>query len=149
MKENDSIQLKKITKNDYLFLYELLSERTSIVNISHKKMPTFKEHVKFVMSKPYTDWNIIYCKNMQAGSIYLSHQNEIGIFIKKEFQNKGIGRKAIHLLMKNNPRDRYLANINPRNKNSIEFFKKEGFRLIQYTYELSVDKLKMRYDKAN
>jgi RimJ/RimL family protein N-acetyltransferase len=139
MKKENLVQLKKVTKSDCLFLYELLSKRTSIVNISHKKMPTFEEHVKFVMSKPYTDWNIIYFKNIQAGSIYLSHQNEIGIFMKKEFQNKGIGRKAMQLLMKNNPRDRYLANINPKNKNSIEFFKKQGFKLIQHTYELSVN----------
>ncbi len=32
---------------------------------------------------------------------------------------------------------RYLANVSPKNKNSINFFKKNKFRLIQYTFELN------------
>ena len=35
-----------------------------------------------------------------------------------------------------NPRKRYLANVNPKNKTSQKFFKKNGFKLIQYTLEL-------------
>jgi RimJ/RimL family protein N-acetyltransferase len=62
--------------------------------------------------------------------------NEIGIFLKKEFHGLGFGNKALRLLMKQNPKKRYLANISPHNKKSIEFFKKNGFSLIQYTYEL-------------
>ncbi len=56
--------------------------------------------------------------------------------MKKEKQGKGIGDKALLLLMKLNPRNRYLANINPRNTKSIKFFKKNGFKILQYTYEL-------------
>ena len=38
-------------------------------------------------------------------------------------------------LIKKNPRKRFLANINPKNKNLISFFKKNDFKLIQYTFE--------------
>ena len=31
------------------------------------------------------------------------------------------------------------ANVNPKNKKSLDFFKKNGFKLIQYTYELTLD----------
>ena len=130
------VKLRRVYKSDCQFLYELLSERDPKVNISHKKMPTFEEHVRFVMSKPYSKWYIIQLKNQSVGSIYLTDKNEIGIFMKKELQGKGIGRKALQLLMKLNPRSRYLANVNPHNTNSIKFFKKNGFKLIQYTYEL-------------
>jgi len=130
------ITLKNITKSDSPFLYELLNERDPTVNISHKKMPTYENHLKFVMSKPYSKWYIIKSKSQRVGSIYLSKQNEIGIFIKNGMQGKGIGKKAMQLLMKKNPRTRYLANVNPKNIKSIDFFKKNGFRLIQYTYEL-------------
>src|SRR6267143_2513334 len=130
------ITLKNITKSDSPFLYELLKERDPTVNISHKKMPTYENHLKFVMSKPYSKWYIIKSKSQRVGSIYLSKQNEIGIFIKNGMQGKGIGKKAMQLLMKKNPRTRYLANVNPKNIKSIDFFKKNGFRLIQYTYEL-------------
>jgi RimJ/RimL family protein N-acetyltransferase len=131
-----TIILKKVTKSDCPFLYELLSQRNSRTNISHKKMPDYDEHVKFVLSKPYSKWYIILFKNQKAGSIYLTRQNEIGIFIKKGMQERGIGKQALQLLMKLNPRTRYLANINPKNTKSIKFFKKSGFYLIQHTYEI-------------
>ncbi len=73
----------------------------------------------------------------KVGSIYLSRQNEIGIFIKKNFQNNQIGRFALELLIKKNPKKRYLANVNPNNKTSINFFKNHKFKLIQYTFELN------------
>ena len=75
------LKLKSVFKSDHPFLYELLKERTPEVNISHKEMPTYKKHVKFVISKPYAAWNIIYYKNEKIGSIYLSKQNEIGMFL--------------------------------------------------------------------
>ena len=133
---NNQIILKLVSKSDYRFLYNLLKERDSRTNISHKKMPTFNEHIDFIKSNTYSNWFIIKYKNSKAGSIYLSKQNEIGIFIKSEFQNEKIGRVAIQKIMKLTKRKRYLANINPKNKNSIHFFKKFGFNLIQQTYEL-------------
>jgi len=139
-----NLRLKKVTKTDCPFLYELLSQREAQVNISHKKMPSYDKHVKFVMSKPYSKWYIVQLKNEKVGSIYLSKQNEIGIFLKNDIQGKGIGKKALKLLMKHNPRSRYLANINPKNKKSIEFFQKNGFKLIQHTFEL-IDSSKANY----
>ena len=130
------IKLKSVTKSDCPFLYELLKERKPIVNISHKKIPAYYKHVKFVMSKPYSHWNIIYFKNEKIGSIYLSKQDEIGIFLKNGFKGNGVGSYALKLFTKKHPRKRYLANINPRNKQSMNFFQKHGFHLIQYTYEL-------------
>lgn len=129
------IKLKNITKNDFRFLYELLSERDSVANISHKKMPIYDEHVRFVTSKPYLRWYIVYYNGKKSGSVYLTKQNEIGIFVKKEWQGKGIGSQILELIIEKNGSGRYLANISPRNKKSIEFFKNNGFNLIQYTYE--------------
>ena len=40
-------------------LWELLQERTPAQSISHKEMPTFKQHKKFVDSKPYAVWYMI------------------------------------------------------------------------------------------
>ena len=135
MSKNEII-LKPVNKNDYYFLFELLKEREDFENISHKKMPSFKEHVKFVNSKPYSKWYIIKQNNEKVGSIYLSKQNEIGIFLKKNVQGQNIGTKALKLLITKNPKKRFLANINPKNKASIKFFKKNEFKLIQYTFEL-------------
>lgn len=130
------ISFKDVNISDSKFLYDLLKNRDPITNISHKKMPTFKEHKEFINSHPYTKWYIILFKKRKAGSIYLSKQDEIGIFIKKEFQNMELGTKSLNLLMKKIPRKRYLANVSPQNKNSQKFFKNNDFKLIQYTYEL-------------
>lgn len=129
------IKFKIITKSDVRFLYDLLLERDLIANISHKKMPTYDEHVKFVKSKPYAKWYIVYHNNDKIGSAYLTRQNEIGIFLKKEAHGKGIGSAVLETIMEKNGPGRYLANISPRNKKSIKFFKKHGFELIQHTYE--------------
>ena len=130
------IILRKVSEKDNKFLYNLLKERDSNVNISHKKMPEYSEHVKFIASKPYSQWFIIEYNNKKSGSIYLSKNNEIGIFVKKSFRGNKIGENAMRLLIEKYPKSRYLANVNPKNKKSIKFFKKFKFKLIQHTFEL-------------
>lgn len=136
MTDKNSMKLRPIKESDCLFLYELLKERDPRANISHKKMPSFAQHVKFVLSKPYVKWYVIVECEKRVGFIYLTKDSEIGIFLKKDLQGRGIGFNALKLLMEKNPRNRYLANVNPKNKKSIQFFKNNGFRLIQHTYEL-------------
>ena len=136
----DDVKLKNVTRSDFSFLYNLLDQRNPIANISHKKMPTYEQHVKFCISRPYSKWYVILHNNQKIGSIYLSNQDEIGIFIINSMQGKGIGKRALKLLMKYNPRLRFLANISPKNKESMEFFTNSGFKLIQYTYELAKSK---------
>ena len=135
MADND-IQLKEVNKSDIKFLYQHLKERDPTTRISHKKMPTFAQHEKFVLSNPYKKWYIIIQKNKKIGSVYLTEMNEIGLFLKKDVQGKGFGQKSLELLMKLNPQNRYLANVSPKNKKSAQFFQKKQFKLIQHTYEL-------------
>ncbi len=129
------ISLKSVTNSDVKFLFDLLKERDPCANISHKKMPTYSQHTKFIKSKPYSKWYIILKSKQKIGSIYLSKNDEIGIFLSKKFQGKNVGNFALNELMKKNPRKRFLANVNPKNKKSISFFKNNNFKLIQYTFE--------------
>ena len=99
-------------------------------------MPTYAEHVRFVKSKPYSKWYVIIVGTRKVGTIYLTRQNEIGIFLKKGLQHQGVGTCALGILMGRNPGLRYLANVSPKNKESMNFFQKNGFKLIQYTYQL-------------
>ena len=124
MKEKISlISLRTVRDSDGEFLFELLKERDPRANISHKKMPSYDEHIKFIKSKPYTRWYIILKSKERVGSIYLSKNDEIGIFLSKEYQKKNIGNTALVELIRKNPRKRYLANVNPKNnkylKNSL------------------------------
>ena len=129
---------------DIKFLFDLLKERTPIHSISHTKMPTYEEHAKFVKSKPYDKWYIItveliidWNKGMEEtkiGTIYLTNKNEIGLFLLDKYSNHGYGQQALKLLMRENPRQFYLANINPQNEKSIRFFSKNNFKPYQVTY---------------
>ena len=58
--------------------------------------------------------------------------------MKKSYQKKGFGNTVLSELIKKAPKKRYLANISPKNTNSEKFFKSNGFRYIQKTYELEL-----------
>jgi len=131
-----SIELKPIRKSDVDFLYELLLGRSPNENISHRKMPSYKKHSKFVMSKPYKKWYIIYYKKQKLGSLYLTHLNEIGIHFKKTSIRDFLITKSIELLIRKNTGKRFLINISPKNKKLLKIIKNKKSQLIQYTYEL-------------
>ena len=133
---NSSIKLNQVTKNDTLFLYDLLKNKDPNANISHKKMPSYDEHVKFVMSKPYTNWYIIEYDKKNVGTIYLSKQDEIGISVSNDYEYDQIVKPALKLLMKLNQRKRYLANTSPKDVRSQEFLLKNGFTGLEYVYEM-------------
>lgn len=137
--DKPEIYLKKVTNSDSRFLYELLKNRDSHANISHKNMPSYSTHLKFIKSNPYSKWYIIQIGRKKIGSIYLSKNNEIGIFLKNDIQSKDVETTALKQIMMKNPRQKYLVNISPKNKKSIQLFKQNQFKLIQYTYELSME----------
>jgi len=136
---NSNIKLKPVTKNDALFLYELLKTKDPIANISHKKMPSYDEHVNFILSNPYAIWYIIEYEGKKIGSVYLSKHDEIGISLVDNSLYDKIGKSIIKLLIKNNPRKRYLAKVSPRNKKLQNFFVNNGFTGLEYTYEIFIE----------
>jgi RimJ/RimL family protein N-acetyltransferase len=142
-------------------LWDLLAERMSEQSISHKKMPTWEEHLAFVeLKKPkpvltstdanvdlapyflsgneYQDWCLIQNSAGIVGAIYLTRQNEIGVSIFGEFQGHGCGKEAIRLLMQKHGPRRYLANINPENVHSQRVFESLGFEHVQNTLALEI-----------
>lgn len=129
----DRIDLHPVVHGYAGFLYALLAERDPVASISHRKMPTWAQHVAFVRSDPYAAWYII---GPGMGAIYLTRQDEIGVHLRRDRREQGIGRKAVEALMRLHPRPRYLANIAPGNTGSHRFFERLGFSCIQHTLEL-------------
>jgi RimJ/RimL family protein N-acetyltransferase len=119
-------------------LYQLLQEREPHMNISHGTIPSWEEHLKFIAKRPYSAWYLIKSGTGYIGAIYLTAMNEIGIGVLARWRGKGFGPRAIRLLMRKHGRRRYLANINPRNDESIRMFRRLGFRSLQETYELQI-----------
>ena len=130
------VSVYRLPKTAPEILYQLLEEREPHVNISHRAMPNWKSHVKFIASRPYSAWYLIRSGQDYVGSIYLTPLGEIGISFLKPWHGRGLGPAATRVLMRKHPRPRYLANINPDNKEWLEMFRRLDFRLIQHTYEL-------------
>lgn len=133
------------------FLYMLMAERMTEphVNISAKKMPSYREHQRFVASRPYRLWFIVVRESDGAwlGYVSATQRNEIGIVLLKAFRKQGYGHAALQKLMaEHNPLEavpservgNWLANINPENEASIKLFAKLGFKLKSHTYEAEV-----------
>ena len=131
--------LKPVTIDDAKFLFDLLKQREGIVNISHKSLPTWEKHVEFIKNNTYQSWDIIWVDDVRIGNIYLTDRDELGIFLDKKSQSNGYGSIAINEFMKKNGKKRYLANINPTNYKSIQFFGKHGFIHIQNTYHKKIN----------
>jgi len=132
------MELKPVTQDDAEFLFDLLKQREGTVNISHKSLPDWKKHLQYVKKHDYQSWDIIWVENTRVGNIYLTKNDEIGIFIDKKSQSKGYGTEALDEFMKKNGKKRYLANINPTNYKSIQFFGKHAFTHIQNTYHKKI-----------
>ena len=78
----------------------------------------------------------MYYNKKKCGTIYITELNEIAFHLKKEYHKAELQKIIINLVMEQNPASRYLANISPKNKDKINFFKKNGFKIVQFTYEL-------------
>ena len=126
-------------------LWDLLTSRPAVANISHKSMPTWQEHLAFIASKPYPIWYLIegpvelsevgYISGF-IGSIYLTKNNEIGLGILESYRGRGYGSAALGMFMRLHPRDRYLAHVAPANLQGQSFWLKHGFKPLQVTYDL-------------
>ena len=62
------------------------------------------------------------------GSVKISKKNYISYQILRQFQNMGLGSKAVKMLMELHPRERYFATINQNNESSLKLVKKFGFK---------------------
>lgn len=116
-------------------LYDLLKERRPWQSISHKRMPSWAEHCAFIASDPYEAWYLLEADAQFVGSIYLTRQREVGIFIFNQHQGKGHAEEAVWQVMQRHP-GRVLANVAPENAPSHALFQRLGGKMLQVTYEL-------------
>ena len=135
------LKLREVDDSNSGFLYKLLKKRDLKANLSHKKMPSYKQHIKFMKSKPYQKWYIIEKNRKKLGAIYFSKQNEIGINFLPEIQSELISQASIQELIRKNPKKKYFTNVSPKNQRLIKFFEKNGFFLFQYTFEYNLVKI--------
>ena len=76
---NRNIRFEKIVGNSsqIFTLFELLKDRTN--NISHKSMPKFNDHKKFVKNNPYKVWYLVFHDENSIGTFYIKYDNSVGL----------------------------------------------------------------------
>ena len=145
----NDLKLREINDSDSRFLFELLKKRDLKANLSHKEMPSYKQHIKFIKSKPYQKWYIIEKNRKKLGTIYFSKQNEIGVHFLPEIQSELIMQRVIQELIRKNPKEKYFLNVNPKNSSLIKFLEKNAFSLFQYTFEYNLIEPATRFINTN
>ena len=137
-----SLKFEKIipNQNQINSLYELLEGRD--FNISHKNMPTFKEHEHFVKNHPYIEWFIIKKKNSKIGTLYIQKDNSIGLNLYEKFVKQDL-KNCIEFINNNfsplNPiksirRDTFYVNVSSNNKKLIKAFNELGKNELQVSF---------------
>lgn len=131
-----TMNLRDVYEVDYAphFLYVLLEQRQPHESISHKAMPTFEQHLDFILSRPYQCWALLDVEEVGfVGAVYLTQQREVGIWIHTDHRGQGYARAAVARIMRDFPGP-LLANINPLNETSARMFQTLGFKHVQNTY---------------
>ena len=65
------------TENQTKELFHQLKQRAH--SISHRTIPAYEDHYKFVNNNPYRAWFIIKVTNQVIGNIYVHFDNSIGL----------------------------------------------------------------------
>jgi hypothetical protein len=135
------IRVKKI-KPHIEELYELLKKR--VFTISHKRLPSYDEHKKFVLSHPYRSWYLIKSDESFLGSIYLLKDNTVGLFLVDD-NFEDIEESIKWLLLNHKPLKpiksvraaSFHINISPTHEILNSILKKIGAEPLQISYDLS------------
>ena len=120
-------------------LYKLLSERKYF--ISHNILPTKKEHQEFVSNNPYLAWYLIRKRTDLIGSVYVHHDNSIGININNAVK-ENITDIILYIKSKHKPlsavkslrRGEFFINISSDNEELLTTLKEIGAKEIQRSF---------------
>ena len=145
--KSNNINLIKVTNSTHniKILYGLLKKREKKRDISHKKLPSFKEHEYFVNASPYRFWFLIYKNKEIMGSIYITKLNEISIKLIKN--SKLVYKETLNTIIKNikplkpipsKRNSNFIINIAPNDKYYVTLLSKIGAKKIQETFQLNM-----------
>ena len=122
-------------------LYLLLKKRKYF--ISHKVLPEFEEHKKFVLKNPYKYWYFVFLDKIKIGTFYIMFDNSIGINLIQ--QNQFILKVLIEYINNNfipeEPKfslvpNYFYVNISSQNKELREILNNLKIPMIQISYKI-------------
>lgn len=124
-------------------LFKILCKRQENHRISHTRVPSLKAHRQFVLSHTYRHWFLVAFDNDFIGTVYLTNDNVIGIFL--EDVHVSHLKCVISFVVQNfNPLPEvpslrsaaFTINLAPNNTEYALAVEELGGRLIQKSYTL-------------
>ena len=134
------IELKKNCDEPSVeFLYFLLKTRK--YSISHKSLPKYQEHLKFVRNFPYYKWFIIEYLDQKIGAFYIQKDNSIGLDIIPKYYNL-IFEIISHIEIEYEPlpkiasvrSEEFFFNVSPENKELHAILISAGYKISQISF---------------
>jgi len=123
-------------------LYAQLKHRSH--NISHKSVPSFEQHTKFVQNHPYRKWIILKDSDVAIGNIYIQYDNSLGLNVDSSVSSEQIHKILEGIYKSNSPLPavpsvrfgEFFLNIASKNKMLQKKLSNLGFCEIQRTFIL-------------
>ena len=121
--------------DDHQFIYKLVEEylRTDF-SVTVLALKSFDEYFKAYSENDLKTY-IIIVNDERAGFVHITKDGEIGYYLTKKYQNKGIAVNAVNDMLKLHPKERYFATVNINNIRSNNLVKKLGFKPKGIIYE--------------
>ena len=123
-------------------LFSLLKLRQH--GISHSTLPSYTSHKKFVLENPYRQWYLAWDSGHCRGSIYVQHDNSIGINLVPPYNAETLGEYLLLLESDIQPLPRiasvrsacFFINVSPNNKELVKKLEILGYKISQVSYFL-------------
>lgn len=135
------ISTREVKADDAQILYKLLKGRHH--SISHKCVPSFEEHQKFVLDNRYRCWHIIFVSCKLYGTFYIQNNNSIGLNLI--YNDAAVVADLVNFInikftplkeIKSDTPPYFYLNIASKNRELQQIISDFGFVCIQTSYQL-------------
>jgi len=137
------IILRDVKKSDWDYILKLRNEKSYRKNFEHQHTITSEEHYNFLnqQEKNLGFFNQIICHDDKDVGYIRILDEDVSIIVDKQFQNKGIGVKALSLI-ESKAKDigikKLVARIAIHNQTSRKIFEDNKYELKMYRYEKNI-----------
>jgi len=127
--------LQEMKVGDQKFMYNLLEEYVKTnLSVTVLTLKPFNEYFKIYNSNNLKTY-IVIIKEENAGFVHITKEGEIGYYLGKKYEGKGIASRAVKEMLHLNPMERYYSVVNIKNIRSSELVEGLGFLPKGITYE--------------
>ena len=127
--------LREMNSDDQNFIYELIKEYLKTdLSVTVLILKSFEEYFKAYNLNNLKTY-IVIVNDERAGFVHVTKDGEIGYYLTKKYEGKGIASNAVKDMLKLHPLKRYFATVNINNTRSTELVKGLGFSPKGIIYE--------------